>query len=225
MKFTQVSAAAAALTFAKSALADSDEFYALIIRSASKFHYSGLYVGEDNLVKVGYGHPAVTSVITDDGKLKYGSKYWVALEEGVFRLGEEEEASTGFYASGGHIGVNGSEFYWAATNGSEYILSYKNREEQIQGGNGIVIRGQLAGNNTNATTVRDFHKPNDTDSSTAVTSTLNPAATALVSQIGDGQIQAATSTPVVQAHSLNGANFNGANLFAGAAAAAIGLLM
>ncbi|AGO10478.1 AaceriABR026Cp [[Ashbya] aceris (nom. inval.)] len=124
MKFvSSILLGAAAL--ANVVLADSEEFFFLGLRSATKFHFSSIQA-KDGALKVGGEGDALSAVITDSGKLKLSDgKYAVVTDDGPVVEGAEDTASTGFAIANGYLTYAGSTAFIPVANGDSYDLSVK----------------------------------------------------------------------------------------------------
>ncbi|CDR41592.1 CYFA0S07e03884g1_1 [Cyberlindnera fabianii] len=97
----------AALSFAAIALADSETFGLVIIRSGSQYQYSSISV-KDGKFAIGTDN-YVEGVITDSGlfKLSDGS-YAVVKDDGIYT---GSEGSSPFSISGGYLAYDGSQAF------------------------------------------------------------------------------------------------------------------
>ncbi|KAK5780079.1 Cwp1p PWA37_001542 [Arxiozyma heterogenica] len=230
--------ACALLAFANVVFADSPKFGIVSIHSASPAHLLSLY-DKNGLVLSG-GLDALSSVITDDGKLKFSNgKYAVIGSDGRWTEGTEAEGSTGFAISDSELTYKGSSNFYAiptSTAGSFYVS---------QTGASDAISIALSAWTPNGSHAPDY-TPTGGDSNSVSASTsasvsaasTTKATAAAVSQIGDGQVQATTAATVaaisqigdgqVQAtHSVQLQSENGAAQYgvsAGALAVAAALL-
>ncbi|AGO10247.1 AaceriADL398Cp [[Ashbya] aceris (nom. inval.)] len=124
MKFiSSIFLGAAAL--ANMALADSEEFQFLGVRSASKFHFSSVHA-EDGALKLGGKGEPLSAVITDNGKLRLSDgKYAVVTAAGPIVEGSEEEGSAGFSIAAGYLKYAGNSAFVPISVGDSYELSVR----------------------------------------------------------------------------------------------------
>ncbi|AAS50796.1 ABR026Cp [Eremothecium gossypii ATCC 10895] len=119
----------AATALAAGVLADSEEFFFLGLRTATKFHFSAIYA-HDHALKVSYqGGPkgdALSAVITDSGKLKLSDgTFAVVTPDGPVVEGSEDQASAGFAIANGYLTYSGNSAFVPVANGDTYDLSVK----------------------------------------------------------------------------------------------------
>ncbi|AEY95791.1 FACR273Wp [Eremothecium gossypii FDAG1] len=121
MKFlSTVFLGAAAL--ANMALADSEQFYLLCIKSASQFHYSSIHPVNGQLKVIGKPD-GLSAVVTDDRKLKFSDgTYAVVTQKGPVVEGSKDNASTGFFVADGHLKYADLSFM-PAPNGDSFDLA------------------------------------------------------------------------------------------------------
>ncbi|CUS20633.1 LAQU0S01e11100g1_1 [Lachancea quebecensis] len=203
MKFTSAFTAVL-LTCARLALADSETFGLLVIRSGSSLQYASAYA-KDSKLYLGSSSDSLSAVVTDDGKLKLSDdKYAVVNSDGSVVEGSESEGSSEFSISEGHLFYGGKDGFVAVPSGSAYLMYTQNSDSSSVG---VAIRAT----STSGSTVPDFSPSAKNSSSSSSSSsssatgasstsaasqtTLTPSsgANAAVSQIGDGQIQATTA--------------------------------
>ncbi|CAI4044678.1 Cwp1p SKDI_11G1190 [Saccharomyces kudriavzevii IFO 1802] len=235
MKFS-TSLSVALFALAKTAIADSEEFGLVSIRSGSDLQYLSVY-SDDGTLKLGSGSSSSSSsssfgaTITDDGKLKFDDgKYAVVDNDGSLKEGSESDAATGFSIKDGHLNYKSSDGFYAIKKDSSYIFSSKQSDDAT----GIAIRPT----SKTGSVVPDF-APSDspsgssaaqsassTESSrtshTTLVSSASSAVASVISQITDGQVQAPNT---VYEQTENGAVKAAAGMGAGALAAAAALLL
>lgn len=226
--------ACALLAFANVVFADSPQFGIVSIHSASPAHLLSLY-DKNGLVLSG-GLDALSSVITDDGKLKFSNgKYAVIGSDGRWTEGTEAEGSTGFAISDSELTYKGSSNFYAiptSTAGSFYV-SQTGASDAIS-----IALSAWTPNGSHAPDYTPTGGDSNSSSASAAAASTTKATAAAVSQIGDGQVQAttaATATAVSQigdgqvqaTHSVQVQSENGAvqyGVSAGALAVAAALL-
>ncbi|SCV00297.1 LAMI_0G04126g1_1 [Lachancea mirantina] len=180
------------LALAQTIVADSESFYPLVIHSGSSLQYATAYVDNGKLY---LGNPgssnSLTFTVTDAGKLKISDgKYAVVSSDGSITEGSQDDGSTGFSLSDGHLEYNNAQSFVAVPSGSAYVFSTQGTASDDIG---VAIRAQLA----SGSTASDF--PSSASQSQPETSSTAAA----ISQIGDGQIQASSASPKSSAAAIS----------------------
>lgn len=189
----------ALLGLAQRVLADSESFGMVSIRSGSALQYASVYAKDGQLV-LGSNQDKFTATVTDAGKLKLSDNtYAVVQDDGSIKEGSESEGSATFAIANGHLTYGGVDGFYGIPASGYYTLSTK----QTGDSTGIAIRAFSATSQTGEV-VPDFSgsaSEGSASSSAApehTTTTLATSTTAAaggaVSQITDGQVQAATKT-------------------------------
>lgn len=214
MKFT-TAFTAALLACAKLIAADSEKFGFLVIRSGSSLQYASAYA-EDSKLYLGSSSSSLSAVITDDGKLKLSDgTYAVVGSDGAVTEGSESEASDKFSVSDGYLVYDGKNGFVAVPSGSSYLLTTESTDSSSIG---VAIR-PTAENSGSA--IPDFSPSGSGSSSSASQTTLESSSAAAtsqaantttaaptrsattlsaISQITDGQVQAASAANTTSSH-------------------------
>lgn len=186
--------AAALLTFVNVVFADSPEFGIVSIHSASAAHL--LFITDKDGLYLSGGTNALSSIITDDGKLKFSNgKYAVVGSDGKWTEGTEAEGSTGFAIANSALTYKGSNSFFAvpSSNAGSFYISENSTNDAI----GVLLTAWTP----NGSRAADYTPTgSDSTSASAVSSATAASTTAAtveaVSQINDGQVQATTATTV-----------------------------
>lgn len=208
------------LALAKLIVADSEQFGLVSIRSGSNLQYASVYYQDDKLY-VGSGSDSLGGTVTDAGKLKLtDDKFAVVNSDGSIGEGSEDDGTAKFSIKNGHLAYNNIDGFYAIPTDSKYVLSVTRSDDST----GIALKAMGSGGQS----VADFTPSGDDDTTTttlssetststeaptsteAATSTEAPTSTEAsssnadaISQIDDGQIQAATTTTAEAASQID----------------------
>ncbi|KAL6947173.1 hypothetical protein ACO0QE_002046 [Hanseniaspora vineae] len=219
MKYTTV-ALTSLIALTKFALADSQSFGLVSIRSGSSLQYSSVFPSDGVLVVGSNSGSSTSAVVTDEGYLQYDDGSYVGLSsEGQYTsTTDKSQAVTGWSIEDGELKFDGEQSFTAvSTSGTYELYNHSTSSEAL----GIAIvpftktggrASDFAPSDSSASTSASTSASASEQSSTTVSSTAEETTTAsssattlapetsatsavvAISQIGDGQIQADTAT-------------------------------
>lgn len=223
MKFTSAFSIAL-LSLAKLALADSETFGLLTIKSGSNLQYASVFL-QDGKLHFG-SETTLSGVITDDGKLKFADGTFAIInKDSTISVGDESQGSAGFSIESGYLAHEGTNGFYALQDGSSYLVT-------VESGNGATGVG-ISARSTNGDVVPDFPTADDntttnngtttTEAPFTNTTTLTDSQTTLstLTSCSDNACNYTSTTESRSFFTENGANhFGSAGVGAGLLAAA-----
>ncbi|KAH3674294.1 hypothetical protein WICPIJ_009605 [Wickerhamomyces pijperi] len=205
--FSKTSLLVALSSLASYVVADSAEFYLIVIRSGSQYQYAAIVPNSDNVLLAGSSAGEKAAVITDAGEFKYTDGSYLTVEADKVTV-TQGSGSTGFSLSeGGYLTYKGSES--VSINDSSNVVAFGNGGD---GSTSVAVRawgtdGQALG----------AYTPSGSSSS-ATTSSEAPASSSSTTSSSEAPASSSSDPAVaVQENGANGLMVGSAGLVAAAA--------